>query len=114
MTWASDERDVINGIQAVRNAMASITFMSALTGILATLIVPVRERERERGGAAVPSPVSRCRRRFVLVFSLRVVARLTLDFILPPKNANKQNDTKTTTNRSCWTLSRPTASSSSP
>jgi uncharacterized membrane protein len=40
-TWTLDERDVINGIQAMRNAMAAITFMSALTGILATLIVPI-------------------------------------------------------------------------
>jgi uncharacterized membrane protein len=40
-SWTRKESDVINGVQAVRNAMTAITFMSALTGILATLIVPI-------------------------------------------------------------------------
>jgi uncharacterized membrane protein len=41
VTWCSDEKDVVNGIQCVRNAMTAVTFLSALTGILATLIVPI-------------------------------------------------------------------------
>jgi hypothetical protein len=56
MTWASREQDVVTGIQAIRNSLTGITFMSALTGILATLIVPVGCGRRRRRGQA-------CRRR---------------------------------------------------